>query len=84
MEEKITQHITACQHCQVRRTTDRSRPPLLNSLPQCTALNQRIHIDLMGLMRTSSQGKCYVLCMTDAFTKYAEICAIPNKEASTI
>jgi hypothetical protein len=22
--------------------------------------------------------------MTDAFTKYAEICAIPNKEASTV
>ena len=29
MEEKITQHVTACQRCQVRRTTDRSRPPLL-------------------------------------------------------
>ena len=84
MEDKITQHVTACQRCQVRRTTDRSRPPLLTSLPQCTALNQRIHIDLMGPMRTSSQGKCYVLCMTNAFTKYAEICAIPNKEASTV
>jgi hypothetical protein len=45
MEDKITQHVTACQRCQVRRTTDRSRPPLLTSLSQCTALNQRIHIE---------------------------------------
>jgi hypothetical protein len=40
--------------------------------------------DLMGPLRTSSQGKCYVLCMTDAFTKYTEICAIANKEAATV
>ena len=33
MEDKITQHVTACQRCQVRRTKDRSRPPLLTSLP---------------------------------------------------
>ena len=84
MEDKITQHVAACHRCQIRRTTDKPRPPLLTSMPQCTSLNQRIHIDLMGPLRTSTQGKCYVLCMTDAFTKYAEICAIPNKEAVTV
>ena len=84
MENKIGQHIAACQRCQSRRTTDRPRPPLLTPLPQCTSLNQRIHIDLMGPMRTSTQGKNFVLCMTDAFTKYAEICALPNKEAPTV
>ena len=84
MEDKIGQHVTSCERCQARRTTDRPRPPLLTPMPQCTALNQRIHIDLMGGLRTSSQGKNYVLCMTDAFTKYAEICAIPNKEAATV
>ncbi len=84
MEDKISQHVTACLRCQSCRTTDKPRPPLLTSMPQCTSLNQHIHIDLMGPLRTSSQGKCYVLCMTDAFTKYAEICAIPNKEAPTV
>ena len=84
MEEKIGQHVAACNRCQSRRTTDRPRPPLLTPMPQCTALNQRIHIDLMGGLRTSNQGKNFVLCMTDAFTKYAEICAIPNKEAATV
>ena len=44
MEEKIGQHVAACNHCQSRRTTDRPHPPLLTPLPQCTALNQRIHI----------------------------------------
>ena len=26
----------------------------------------------------------YILCMTDAFSKYAEVVAIPNKEAETV
>jgi hypothetical protein len=56
MEDKITQHVSACLRCQSRRTMDRPRPPLLTSMPQCTSLNQRIHIDLMGPLRISSQG----------------------------
>ena len=34
--------------------------------------------------KTSDAGNKYVLTMTDAFTKYAEIVAIPNKEAVTV
>ena len=84
MENKISQHVTACTRCQVRRTSDRPRPPLLTSMPQCTSLNQRVAIDLMGPLRTSTHGKNYVLCMTDAFTKYAEIVAIPDKSAPVV
>ena len=46
--------------------------------------NQRIHMDLFGPCKTSDAGNKYVLTMTDAFTKYAEIVAIPNKEAVTV
>jgi hypothetical protein len=84
MEDKITQHVTACLRCQSCHTTDRPCPPLLTSMPQCTSLNQCIHIYLNGPLGTSSQGKCHVLCMTNAFIKHAEICAILNKEATTV
>ena len=84
MEHKISQHVSACPRCQLRRTTDRPPPPLLTSMPQCTSLNQRVAIDLMGPLRTSTHGKNYVMCMTDAFTKYAEIVAIPDKSAPVV
>ena len=84
MEVKIAAHVTSCHRCQARRKTDMPKPPLLTPMPQCTSLNQRVAIDLMGPLRTSTQGKKYVLCMTDAFTKYSEIVAIPNKEAPTV
>ncbi len=53
-------------------------------MPQCTSLNQRVDIDLMGLLRTSSHGNKYVLCMIDAVTKYAEIVVIPDKSALVV
>ena len=32
----------------------------------------------------SGNQKRFILCMTDAFTKYVELVAIPNKEAATV
>ena len=46
--------------------------------------NQRIHMDLLGPCKILDAGYKYVLTMTNAFTKYAKIAAIPNKEAVTV
>jgi hypothetical protein len=50
----------------------------------CTEPNQRIHADLFGALTTSEKNKKYILCKTDAFSKYVELVAIPNKEAGTV
>jgi hypothetical protein len=41
-------------------------------------------MDLFGPCKTSNMGNRYVLRMTDKFTKYAEVFAIPNKEGDTV
>ena len=46
--------------------------------------NEHIHVDLFGPLKTSECGKKYIICITDLFTKYAEVIAIPNKEATTV
>ena len=43
-----------------------------------------MHADLFGPLRVSDKGKRYLLCMTDACTKYVELVALENKEASTV
>ena len=53
------------------------------SLPQCTMPNQRIHMDLFGPLKTSQSGKKYIMVITDAFTKYVELVAIPDKQADS-
>jgi transposase InsO family protein len=82
MDADVAKHIAGCQKCQ-KRKDDRPQPTLLSPLPQCTAPNQRVHIDLFGPLKTSDKGKKMVLCMTDAFTKYVELVALTDKEAET-
>ena len=48
-------------------------------LPQCTMPNQKIYMDLFGPLRTSQSGQKYIMVVTDAFTKYVELIAIPDK-----
>jgi transposase InsO family protein len=84
MDSDISRHVQACRRCQARRKDIKPTHNLLTPLPQCTAMNQRCHMDLFGPLKTSSQGKKFVLCITDAFTKYAEMVAIDNKEATTV
>ena len=84
MDQDIQTHLKTCQKCQLRWTRDQTKPALLSPLPQCTQPNQRIHADLFGFLVVSGRGKKYILCITDAFTKYVELVAINNKEASTV
>jgi hypothetical protein len=39
---------------------------------------------LFGPLKTMPSGKKFILCITDAFLKYAELVAIPDKSASTV
>ena len=84
MDTDIANHLQRCHKCQIRRKSDKTGPVLVTPLPQPTEPNQRIHADLFGPLRTSGNSKKYVLCITDAFTKYVELVALPNKEAPTV
>jgi hypothetical protein len=73
---------SSCHHCQLPQKDDRLPPALLSSLHQPTEPNQSIHADLFGPLKTSESGKKFILCMTDAHTKYVELVSLPNKEAN--
>jgi transposase InsO family protein len=46
--------------------------------------NIRLHADLLGPMVDANTKSAYIICMTDAFTKYAVVTSIPNKDAQTV
>jgi hypothetical protein len=79
----IQKHIDSCLQCQQRKKST-AKPLPLQTLPTVDSPNYRIHIDLFGPLKTSSQGNKMILCITDAFTKYAEVIAIPDKHAETV
>ena len=84
MDGDIKAHIKTCDKCQ--QTKPHSRPPRvpLKPLEQPDTPNHRIHVDLFGPLATSGEGKKYVMVITDAFTKYVELVAIPCKTARVV
>jgi hypothetical protein len=84
MEGQINKHLKECDKCQ---RTKKDKWPTTNfssPLPQCAMPNQRVHMDLFAPLKTSGSGKKYIMCITDAFSKYVELVAIPDKSATTV
>lgn len=84
MDSTIAEFIKHCEKCQKNRKFNHPTPSLLTPLPQCTEPNQRIHADLFGTLKAPARSKKYILCITDAFTKYVELIVVPDKEAETV
>jgi hypothetical protein len=81
---QIYLHIKIFYKLQTTRKDKRGSKTFVNPLPQCSEPNQRIHMNLFGPFKAMPCGKKFVLCVTDAFSKYAELVAIPDKSAPTV
>jgi transposase InsO family protein len=84
LDVDIKQHLSCCIICQQTRPARRTTRAPLVPLPQPPAPNHRLHIDLFGPLHVSTQGKKFVMVMTDAFTKYVELAALPDKTAESV
>ena len=76
-------NIERCVRCKLSKTP-LPQPAPLRPLETPSGPNQRVHMDLFGPLRTSTGGNKLICVITDAFTKWAEIGAIENKEAQTV
>ena len=84
MIKDITDHIKQCHSCQTTRPYNHPPKQPLRPLPQPVNINHRIHVDLFGPLAVTEKQNKFICVITDAFSKYAEIVAIPNKEAKTV
>jgi hypothetical protein len=83
MFQDINKHKNFCLQCQqCKKSTDKKTP--LVPLPIPKQLNLWIHADLFGPVIMANSHKKIVLCITDAYTKYAVVTAIANKDAETV
>jgi hypothetical protein len=98
MDRDIQDHIDQCTTCQSFSHRGRQPPPPLQPLPALTGPNQRLHVDLFGMLKNNSQGQLsteeplptsergnrYVMVVTDAFTKMVQAYPIPEKTAPIV
>jgi hypothetical protein len=83
MRQDIERHQNYCLRCQQQKKSTNKWTPLA-PLPIPDRPNLRIHADLFGPMITADIHKKFVLCITDAFTKYAVVTAIASKDAEMV
>ena len=85
MISDIKRYIQNCEKCQ-RAKQPHSKASItapLKPLEIPSRFNDRVHVDLMGPLRSNGYNK-YVMVMSDAFTKWIELVPIPDKAAETI
>jgi IS30 family transposase len=83
MLQDIEKHKHFCLRCQQRKKSNNKKTPL-GPLPIPDRPNLQVHADLFGPMITAESTKKFVLCITEAFTKYVVVMAIANKYAETV
>ena len=84
LRKDVQDHVQACRECaRVKPWSKPARVPL-KPIPLAASPNHRIHVDLFGPLKVTEGGKKYVCVITDAFSKYVELAAIPDKSAKTV
>jgi IS30 family transposase len=83
MIQDIKKHKNFCLRCQQQKKSTNKRTPFV-PLPIPDRPNLRVHADLFCPMITADSIKKFVLCITDAFTKYTVVMAIASKDAETV
>ena len=85
MVTEIENRILNCRSCQFSKLKTKDRKPIELTIPkQPDGPNERIHMDLYGPLRNSETDNRWILTISDAFSKYAVLVPIPNKEAGTV
>ena len=86
MVKDVETYVKECKRCQESKD-----PPKFKQahaphmpLPVPDKPNVRVHMDLFGPLKSGGSGMQYILVLVDAFTKYAEMVPLPNKEAATV
>jgi transposase InsO family protein len=79
----VLNYTQTCLRCQQCKTARKKKQPLA-PLPIPDTPNMCIHADLFGPMVDASRKSAYILCIMDAFTKYAVVTSIHNKDEQTV
>ena len=86
MTTDVDQFISDCKNCQQAKRPHayKQQHNPVGTLPIPDKPNERVHIDLFGPLKRSEGGKAYILVMTDAFSKYAELAVVSDKTAEQV
>ena len=85
MSKDISEHLSNCSTCRTASNKFPDPTPPLKSIPSPTSIGEIYYSDLFGPL-TDEKGNpnCYVVTVTDAFSKLVRLYKVDSKEASVI
>ncbi len=83
MSRDVELHVRQCDVCARYKTTGKSSRAGMKDY-RVGAPMERVCVDIVGPFPESDNGNKYGLVVTDCFTKFVEIYAMPNQEAATV
>ena len=83
MQHDVRNWCRTCEACQTRKSAPKKNHAPLQTIKAGFPM-QVVAVDIMGPLPESETGNKYVLVASDYFTKWTEVYAIPNQEATTV
>ena len=82
----VTTFVKHCPTCQETKDPPgfRSHKSSMHPLPIGKHPNSRVHADLFGPLKASSDGHKHVLVLTCAFSKFVRLVPLPDKSSTTV
>ena len=79
----VEEYCASCELCAKNKVVPMPRSPMkpIEVKPQPFYM---VGVDIIGPLKTTSQGNRYILSVIDYYTKYTEAEPLPNKEAKTV
>ncbi len=85
MNEDVAYWIRTCQDCESRKTPKYVRKAgLLQPIPVASRPFERIGMDFMGRLKTTTNGNSYILVIVDYLSKWGEAFATSDQQAETV
>ena len=79
MERDIGLYVATCVTCNQQKNRRKQRADLQDY--QAGYPGERVHLDFLGPFSTSRNGNKYILSIIDQFTKWIEVCPLPDQTA---
>lgn len=83
MQKQIDTYIDNCEICQHHKTPRQKKPGLLHPI-SCSTIFETLHIDIVGKIKESAEGNCYIITAIDAFSRYAYAKAVPETKTENV
>ncbi|KAK3083019.1 hypothetical protein FSP39_011806 [Pinctada imbricata] len=83
MKKEVEEYCKHCDACSSRKPSRSSNRAPMRQYNLGEPM-ERVTVDILGPLPSTTKGNKYILVLCDSFTKWTEAFAIPDQEASTI